>query len=228
MILIVFLMHCFEKMISFEIFINSHWNFVNQSINEFFQKKQNFRKIAPVRKTPVSDRFSSEKSSDESVPLKSVENSQNYQIWSRINRVIKIFFIHFFFHTMRKENALKKNQQTSKLFSLITSNWKKIKKLVIQQTSIKTSPRCSLGNGPLGLANIWSRLLKHNWWDSLYGRVRIHADVFFGLTFNENLSLYGYIDRASPEFQLMHVYDQQLWLLFHRCGPPFFFLNSWR
>ena len=34
----------------------------------------------PVRKTPVSDHFSSEKFAEESAPLKSVENSQNYQI----------------------------------------------------------------------------------------------------------------------------------------------------
>ena len=38
------------------------------------------RKQTPVRKTPVSDHFSSEKSSEESAPLRSVENSQNYQI----------------------------------------------------------------------------------------------------------------------------------------------------
>ena len=95
-------------------------------------------------------------------------------------------------------------------------------------TGSETSPRCSLGNGPLGLANIWSRLLKHNWWDPLYGRVCTHSDVFFGLTFNENSSLYGYINRASPKFQPMHVYGQQLWSLFHRCGLPSLFLNSWR
>ena len=92
----------------------------------------------------------------------------------------------------------------------------------------ETSTRCRPGNGLLGLANIWSRLLKHNWWDPLYGRVRTHSDVFFGFTFNENSSLYGYINRASPEFQPMHVYDQQLCFLFHRCGPPSLFLNSWR
>ena len=93
-------------------------------------------------------------------------------------------------------------------------------------TESETSPRCSLGNGPLGLANIWSRLLKHNWWDPLYGRIRIHSDVFFDFTFNENSLLYGYINRASPEFQPMHVYDQQLWSLFHCCGPFSLFLNS--
>ena len=72
------------------------------------------------------------------------------------------------------------------------------------------------------------RLLKHNWWDPLYGRIRTHSDVFFDFTFNENSSLYDYINRASPEFQLMHVYDQQLCPLFHRCGSLFLFLNSWR
>ena len=92
----------------------------------------------------------------------------------------------------------------------------------------ETSTRCRPGNGPLGLVNIWSRLLKHNWWDPLYGRVRIHSDVFFDFTFNENSFLYDYINRASPEFQLMHVYDQQLCSLFHRCGSPPLFLNSWR
>ena len=92
----------------------------------------------------------------------------------------------------------------------------------------ETSTRCRPGNGPLELANIWSRLLKHNWWDPLYERVRIHSDVFFDFTFNENSLLYDYINRASPEFQSMHVYDQQLCFLFHRCGPLFLFLNSWR
>ena len=92
----------------------------------------------------------------------------------------------------------------------------------------ETSTRCRSGNGPLGLANIWSRLLKHNWWDPLYERIRIHSDVFFDLTFNENSPLYDYINRASLEFQSMHVYGQQLCFLFHRCGSSFLFLNSWR
>ena len=95
-------------------------------------------------------------------------------------------------------------------------------------TGSETSPRYSLGNGPLGLANIWSRLLKHNWWDFLYKRVRIHSNVFFDFTFNENSSMYDYINRASFEFQPMHVYDQQLWFLFHRCESFFLFLNSWK
>ena len=43
------------------------------------------------------------------------------------------------------------------------------------------------------VANIWSRLLKHNWWDPLYGRIRIHSNVFSDFIFNENLSLYYYI-----------------------------------
>ena len=43
------------------------------------------------------------------------------------------------------------------------------------------------------VANIWSRLLKHNWWDPLYGRICIHSDVFFDFIFNENSFLYGYI-----------------------------------
>ena len=34
----------------------------------------------PVRKTPVPDHSSLEKSPEESAPLKSTENSQNYQI----------------------------------------------------------------------------------------------------------------------------------------------------
>ena len=42
----------------------------------------------------------------------------------------------------------------------------------------ETSTRCRPGNGFLGLANIWSRLMKHNWWNSLYGRIRTHLDVF--------------------------------------------------
>ena len=92
----------------------------------------------------------------------------------------------------------------------------------------ETSTRCRSGNGLLGLANIWSRLLKHNWWNPLYERIRTHSDVFFDFTFNENSFLYDYINRASPEFQPMHVYDQQLCFLFHRCGSLFLFLNSWR
>ena len=36
------------------------------------------------------------------------------------------------------------------------------------------------------IANIWSRLLKHNWWNLLYGRVCTHSDVFFYFKFNEN------------------------------------------
>ena len=92
----------------------------------------------------------------------------------------------------------------------------------------ETSTRCRSGNGPLGLANIWSRLLKHNWWNPLYERVRIHSDVFFDFKFNENSSLYDYINRASLEFQPIHVYDQQLCSLFYRCESLFFFLNSWR
>ena len=31
------------------------------------------------------------------------------------------------------------------------------------------------------VANIWSRLLKHNWWNPLYGRVRTHSNVFLAL-----------------------------------------------
>ena len=92
----------------------------------------------------------------------------------------------------------------------------------------ETSTRCRSGNGSLGLANIWSRLLKHNWWDFLYERVRTHSDVFFDFKFNENSFLYDYINRASSEFQFMHVYGQQLCFLFHRCGSPLLFLDSWR
>ena len=58
---------------------------------------------APVRKTPVSDRSSSEKSPDESASLRSIEKSQNYQIWSRIDRVIKVFlFISPSYNARRK------------------------------------------------------------------------------------------------------------------------------
>ena len=92
----------------------------------------------------------------------------------------------------------------------------------------ETFTRCRPGNGLLGLANIWSRLLKHNWWDLLYERVRTHSDVFFDFIFNENWSLYGYINRASFEFQPMHVYSQQLCFLFYRCESFSLFLNSWR
>ena len=78
------------------------------------------------------------------------------------------------------------------------------------------------------VANIWSRLLKHKWWDFLYERIYIYSNVFFDFTFNENSLLYDYINRASLEFQPMHVYDQQLWFLFHRCGSFFLFLNNWK
>ena len=47
------------------------------------------------------------------------------------------------------------------------------------------------------VANIWLRLLKHNWWDLLYGRIRIHSDVFFYFIFNENSFLYGYISWST-------------------------------
>ena len=43
------------------------------------QKKSNI-KNKQVRKTPVPDRSSSEKSPGESAPLRLIENSQNYQI----------------------------------------------------------------------------------------------------------------------------------------------------
>ena len=57
----------------------------------------------------------------------------------------------------------------------------------------------------------------------------VFIQTFFSiLHFNKNSFLYGYINRASPEFQLMHVYDQQLCFLFHCCGSFFLFLNSWR
>ena len=92
----------------------------------------------------------------------------------------------------------------------------------------ETFTRCRPSNGFLRLANIWSRLLKHNWWNLLYERIRIHSDVFFDFTFNENSFLYDYINRASSEFQPMHVYGQQLCFLFHRCESLSFFLNSWR
>ena len=78
------------------------------------------RKKAPVRKTPVPDRSSSEKSSDKSAPLRPIENSQNYQIWSRIDRVIEAFlFISPSYNARRKRVG--KNKQTSKSFSLVTS-----------------------------------------------------------------------------------------------------------
>ena len=57
----------------------------------------------------------------------------------------------------------------------------------------------------MGVANIWSRLLKHNWWDLLYERIRTHSDVFSDFIFNENLSLYGYFSWSivrRPNFSL--------------------------
>ena len=34
-----------------------------------------------------------------------------------------------------------------------------------------------------------------------------------------SVRLYQLINRTSPEFQPMHAYGQQLWFLFHHCGP---------
>ena len=61
-----------------------------------------------VRKTPVLDHSSSEKSPEESAPLKSVENSQNYQIWSRIDRVIKTFLFTSSSYNARRKRVEKK------------------------------------------------------------------------------------------------------------------------
>ena len=36
------------------------------------------------------------------------------------------------------------------------------------------------------VANIWSRLLKHNWWNLLYEKVCTYSNVFFDFTFNED------------------------------------------
>ena len=72
------------------------------------------------------------------------------------------------------------------------------------------------------IINIWSQLLKHNWWKFLYKRIYIYLNVFFDFTFNENSFLYDYINRVSFEFQFMHEYDQQLWFLFYRCESLFF------
>ena len=95
-----------NKMISF--FKSLMWNFqsifalkwyLNRNVKEFSK----IYKKSPVRKTSVSDRSSSEKSPEKLTPLKSVENSQNYQIWSRIDRVIKTFlFISSSYNARRK------------------------------------------------------------------------------------------------------------------------------
>ena len=61
-----------------------------------------------VRKTSVPDHSSSKKFSEKSAPLKSVENSQNYQIWSRIDRVIKAFLFTSFSYNARRKRVEKK------------------------------------------------------------------------------------------------------------------------
>ena len=79
------------------------WNLFIQ-LKNWITNFMNNRK-PPVRKTPVPDRSSSEKSSEESASLKSAENNQNYQIWSRINRVIQTFlFISLPYNARRKRN----------------------------------------------------------------------------------------------------------------------------
>ena len=107
------------------------------------------------------------------------------------------------------ESFIDQLQSFSKLASRINQKYKIIhtadKSIIYYYEKIKTfglarsetSTRCRPGNGLLGLANIWSRLMKHNWWDPLYGRVRTHSDVFSDLIFNENSPLYGYISWST-------------------------------
>ena len=54
----------------------------------------------------------------------------------------------------------------------------------------------------------------------------VPIQTFFRPYIQRKFTLYGYINRTSPEFQPMHAYDQQSWLLFHRCGPPFSFWTA--
>ena len=75
-------------------------------------------------------------------------------------------------HRMQNSNYRKRKCEN---FSLKTKSSKSISGFARSETST----RCRPGNGLLGLANIWSRLMKHNWWDLLYGRVCTHSDVFW-------------------------------------------------
>ena len=103
------------------------------SMKHTFQKRYN-----PVRKTPVLDHSSSEKFSEESAPLRLVENSQNYQIWSRIDRVIKTFLFTSSSYNARKKRAEKKWTNIKIIFTSHIE-LKKIEKFVIQQTSVNKS-----------------------------------------------------------------------------------------
>ena len=92
-----------------------HESYISFLIKSIFQTI--LEKAPPVRKSPVPDRSSSEKSSEELAQLRSVENSQNYQIWSRIDRVIKTFlFISLSYNARRKRGQNCK--QTSKIISI--------------------------------------------------------------------------------------------------------------
>ena len=74
------------------------------------------KKATLIRKTPVSDHFNSEKSPEESAPLRSVENSQNYQIWSQIDRVIKAFLFISFSYNARRKRVEKKNKHQNHFY----------------------------------------------------------------------------------------------------------------
>ena len=85
----------------------------------------------------------------------------------------------------------------------------------------ETSTRCRPGNGLLGLANIWSRLMKHNWWGLLYERIRIHTDVFFLFYIQRkfiSVRLYQlYVVRISAHAcvcSAIMIFISSLWIVF--------------
>ena len=85
----------------------------------------------------------------------------------------------------------------------------------------ETSTRCRPGNGFLGLANIWSRLMNHNWWILVWKSLYLFRRFFWSYIQRKFISvrLFQLINRTSPEFPPMHAYGQQLWFLFRCCEP---------
>ena len=162
---------------------------------------------------------------DSQKSIKLIENSKHMLVDQIYQNLIKnqINDVTSHIHWISEHANIPNNEKADQLAKL-TLNINVIRPCEIRNLHAVQAGQCFL----MRVANIWSRLLKHNWWNLLYERICTHSDVFFGLTFNENSPLYGYINRASPEFQPMHVYGQQLWFLFHRCEPLSLFLDSWR
>ena len=102
------------------------------------------------------------------------------QIFQKIDALFSVHFKKPTWHVLKKTicEILFKFFKKHKFFFIF---FKQKNKLNFGLARSETSTRCRSGNGFLGLANIWSRLMKHNWWNLLYRRVRIHSDVFLTL-----------------------------------------------